>query len=82
MSHGTLTKELAERAEKLADFARREELDFYPVLFELLNFEEISQVAAYSGFPQRYPHCAKLPPALIKSIRKLKISAPGGFILS
>ena len=56
MSHRTLANELAEWAEKLADFARREGLDFYPVLFESLDFEQISQVAAYGGFPQRYPH--------------------------
>lgn len=52
----TLSKELAEWAERIAEFARREELNFYPVLFELFTFEQMGQVAAYGGFPQRYPH--------------------------
>ncbi|MFH0980801.1 MAG: SpoVR family protein [Planctomycetota bacterium] len=56
MSRSTLSKELSEWAERMAEFARREELDFYPVLFELLTFDQMSQVAAYGGFPQRYPH--------------------------
>ena len=56
MPNRTLSKELAEWAERIAEFARREELDFYNVLFELLTFDQISQVAAYGGFPQRYPH--------------------------
>lgn len=51
-----LPAELNEWAERIAEFARRETLDFYSVLFELLSFDEICQVAAYGGFPQRYPH--------------------------
>jgi len=31
-------------------------LDFYPVIFEVLDYQEINEVAAYQGFPQRYPH--------------------------
>ncbi len=51
-----LPTEIAEQAEIIAEHARREELDFYPTLFEMLTSEQISQVAAYGGFPQRYPH--------------------------
>ncbi|MGB0717043.1 MAG: SpoVR family protein, partial [Phycisphaerae bacterium] len=51
-----LPKEIAEQAEIIADHARREGLDFYPTIFEMLTSEEMSQVAAYGGFPQRYPH--------------------------
>jgi stage V sporulation protein R len=51
-----LPKLIAKEAETIADFARREELDFYPTVFELLNAEQMAQVAAYGGFPQRYPH--------------------------
>jgi stage V sporulation protein R len=47
---------VAEYAERIAEHARREGLDFYPTHFEMLNAEEMSQVAAYGGFPQRYPH--------------------------
>ncbi|RJP42444.1 MAG: SpoVR family protein [Phycisphaerales bacterium] len=52
----TLPNEIAEQAEIIAEHARREGLDFYPTAFELLSSEQISQVAAYGGFPQRYPH--------------------------
>jgi stage V sporulation protein R len=48
--------EIAEQAEIIAEHARREGLDFYPTIFEMLNSEQISQVAAYGGFPKRYPH--------------------------
>ncbi len=51
-----LPKEIVEYAETIADHARRETLDFYPTVFELLSSVQISQVAAYGGFPQRYPH--------------------------
>src|SRR5215470_18534236 len=52
----TLPKELAEQAEIIAGYAREEGLDFYETIFEMLDFDEINQVAAYGGFPQRYPH--------------------------
>ncbi len=57
MSHNTLlSPEISKWIEIIADYARREELDFYPTIFEMLNSEQISQVAAYGGFPRRYPH--------------------------
>jgi stage V sporulation protein R len=54
--NATLPTEIAEQAEIIAEHARREELDFFPTVFEVLNAKEMAQVAAYSGFPQRYPH--------------------------
>lgn len=51
-----LPTEIAEQTEIIAEHARREELDFYPTLFEMLRSEQMSQIAAYGGFPQRYPH--------------------------
>ncbi len=30
--------------------------DFYPTVVEMLTYDEISEVAAYGGFPVRYPH--------------------------
>ena len=52
----TMSKELTEWADRIAAWARQENLDFYDTIFEVLTYEEISQVAAYGGFPQRYPH--------------------------
>jgi stage V sporulation protein R len=51
-----LPTELQEQAAIIAEYARREGLDFYPTVFEMLDSDEIAQVAAYGGFPQRYPH--------------------------
>jgi stage V sporulation protein R len=31
-------------------------LDFYEVIFEVLDFETMNQIASYGGFPIRYPH--------------------------
>lgn len=31
-------------------------LDYYPAIIESLTYDEISEVAAYGGFPVRYPH--------------------------
>ena len=36
--------------------AQRMGLDYFPVIFEILNYEEMNMVAAYGGFPTRYPH--------------------------
>lgn len=30
--------------------------DFYPTVVEMLTYDEISEIAAYGGFPVRYPH--------------------------
>src|SRR5690606_30240987 len=45
-------------AHKIAIEARAREygLDFYEVVFEVLTFETMNQIAAYGGFPTRYPH--------------------------
>lgn len=31
-------------------------LDFYPTVVQMLTYSEISEIAAYGGFPVRYPH--------------------------
>lgn len=36
--------------------ARECGLDFFPVVFEMLSYDEINEIAAYGGFPNRYPH--------------------------
>ncbi len=56
LSGTALPVELARQAETLAEHARREGLDFYPTIFELFDTDQMNQIAAYGGFPQRYPH--------------------------
>ncbi|GMU22316.1 MAG: hypothetical protein AMXMBFR13_24020 [Phycisphaerae bacterium] len=51
-----LPKEVAEQVEIIAGYARDEGLDFFQTIFEMLDVDQINQVAAYGGFPQRYPH--------------------------
>jgi len=41
---------------EIEGYARGFGLDFFPVIFEMLDFEEINMVASYGGFPTRYPH--------------------------
>ncbi|MEE9294807.1 MAG: SpoVR family protein [Phycisphaerae bacterium] len=52
----SLPREVAEWAETIAEHARREGLDFYETVFEMLDSHQMNQVAAYGGFPRRYPH--------------------------
>jgi stage V sporulation protein R len=37
-------------------YAREYGLDFFETIFEILEFDELNEVAAYGGFPTRYPH--------------------------
>jgi spore cortex formation protein SpoVR/YcgB (stage V sporulation) len=36
--------------------AREYGLDFFEVVYEKLDFDTMNQIAAYGGFPIRYPH--------------------------
>jgi len=38
--------------EKCRDYG----LDFYPTIIQKLRYDEMSEIAAYGGFPVRYPH--------------------------
>jgi len=42
--------------EKIENYARKVGLDFFPQVFEILTYDEMNEVAAYGGFPTRYPH--------------------------
>ena len=52
----SLTPELARLNVEIEEYAREYGLDFYETFFEVLDFEEMNMVAAYGGFPNRYPH--------------------------
>jgi stage V sporulation protein R len=51
-----LTPELLEHMKAIQAKAREYGLDFYEVVFEVLPFEIMNQIAAFQGFPVRYPH--------------------------
>ena len=36
--------------------AREAGLDFFPTIFEVLSYDQMNEIAAYGGFPTRYPH--------------------------
>jgi stage V sporulation protein R len=55
--HSTdLTAELHEHQRAIKAKAQDYGLDFFEVVFEVLPFEVMNQIAAYGGFPIRYPH--------------------------
>jgi stage V sporulation protein R len=42
--------------EEVEGYARGFGLDFFPILYEVLDYKTMNEVAAYGGFPTRYPH--------------------------
>ena len=48
--------ELAEHMVRIKTKARELGLDFFEVIFEKLDFDTMNQIAAFGGFPIRYPH--------------------------
>jgi stage V sporulation protein R len=42
--------------ETIEGYAREFGLDFFPILYEVLDYKTMNEVAAYGGFPTRYPH--------------------------
>jgi stage V sporulation protein R len=52
----SLTPELERVRREIEQHARDYGLDFYETIFEILDFEQMNMVAAYGGFPNRYPH--------------------------
>src|SRR5688572_31295865 len=41
---------------EIRGYAREYGLDFFEVFFEILTYDRMNEVAAYGGFPTRYPH--------------------------
>lgn len=48
--------ELLAAKKQIRERARAYGLDFFPVIYEMCDYEQMNQIAAYGGFPQRYPH--------------------------
>jgi stage V sporulation protein R len=42
--------------EEIEGYARSYGLDFYETIFEVIDAEDLNEIAAYGGFPTRYPH--------------------------
>jgi len=51
-----LTPELEAERKKICQIAKDAGLDCFDTIFELVTYDQISQFAAYGGFPVRYPH--------------------------
>lgn len=51
-----LTLELENERKRICKIAKDSGLDFFETIFELITYDQISQFAAYGGFPVRYPH--------------------------
>lgn len=49
-------EELKAWIKKIEGLARSYGLDFFPVIFEMVDFNGMNEVASYGGFPVRYPH--------------------------
>ncbi len=52
----TLTPELEILRREIHGYALEYGLDFFKVSFEILTYDQMNEVAAYGGFPTRYPH--------------------------
>src|SRR3954453_8834487 len=52
----SLTPELNKLKVEIEKHARNFGLDFFDTVFEVLTYDELNMVAAYGGFPTRYPH--------------------------
>ena len=49
-------EELLAAKKQIRERARSYGLDFYDCIFEVCDYDEISEIAALGGFPNRYPH--------------------------
>ena len=55
-THRPLPANIKDIQNDLEEIASSYGLDFFETIFEVVNYEEMSMLAAYGGFPQRYPH--------------------------
>ena len=54
--HRPLPGHIKALQDELAERARSYGLDFFETIYEMVDYEEMSMLAAYGGFPVRYPH--------------------------
>lgn len=51
-----LPADLREIQCEIQEYAGNYGLDFYDVIFEMIEFDQMNELAGYGGFPTRYPH--------------------------
>lgn len=51
-----LPAHLRQLKQEIEGYAREYGLDFYDTIFEVIDADDLNEVAAYGGFPTRYPH--------------------------
>lgn len=51
-----LPPELRSLKEEIEGHARAYGLDFFETIFEVIDADDLNEIAAYGGFPTRYPH--------------------------
>ncbi|TVQ98692.1 MAG: SpoVR family protein [Deltaproteobacteria bacterium] len=52
----TLPARLMELKDEIDGYARGHGLDYFETIFEIVDYDRINEIAAYGGFPSRYPH--------------------------
>lgn len=52
----TLPTYLRLEQERIERHAIEAGLDFFPTIFEMVSYDQMNEIAAYGGFPTRYPH--------------------------
>jgi stage V sporulation protein R len=55
-TNSSLTPQLQEIANSLREKSQSVGLDPFSTIFELVDYRQLNEVAAYGGFPTRYPH--------------------------
>jgi len=56
MRNTRLPPHLAQAQEQIENYAREYGLDFFPIIYEVLDYRTLYETAAFGGFPTRYPH--------------------------
>ena len=51
-----LPPHLAKTQEMIEKLAKDHGLDFFQMIFEMVNYDQMNALASYGGFPTRYPH--------------------------
>src|SRR4051794_39033526 len=51
-----LPPELRDLKLRIEEYARNYGLDFYDTIFEVVDADDLNEIASYGGFPTRYPH--------------------------